>query len=91
LQFAFFAWPLPYGASSIFAAFCLSVYFRLTGLKFSPAANIGLAARLAGHWNNLAFYRCCAFVRGWTYIVGLLFVNLYFINFIGQRFRADEQ
>jgi hypothetical protein len=28
---------------------------------------------------------------GWTYIVGLLFVNLYFYIFNQQRFRADEQ
>jgi nicotinamide riboside transporter PnuC len=26
---------------------------------------------------------------GWTYIVGLLFVNLYFYIFNQQRFRAD--
>jgi nicotinamide riboside transporter PnuC len=29
------------------------------------------------------------FCFGWTYIVGLLFVNLYFYIFIQQRFRAD--
>jgi len=28
---------------------------------------------------------------GWTNIVGLLFVNLYFYIFNQQRFRADEQ
>lgn len=28
---------------------------------------------------------------GWTYIVGLLFVNLYFYIFNQQPFRADEQ
>jgi nicotinamide riboside transporter PnuC len=26
---------------------------------------------------------------GWTYIIGLLFVNLYFYIFNQQRFRAD--
>jgi nicotinamide riboside transporter PnuC len=28
---------------------------------------------------------------GWTYIVGLLFVTMYFYIFNQQRFRADEQ
>jgi hypothetical protein len=28
---------------------------------------------------------------GWTNVVGLLFVNLYFYIFNQQRFRADEQ
>ena len=52
------------------------------------AANIGFAARLAGHWSNGHFIAVVLYL-GWTYIVGLLFVNLYFYIFNQQRFRAD--
>ena len=55
-----------------------------------PAGNIGFAARLAGRWNNGHFIAVVLHL-GWTYIVGLLFVNLYFYIFNQQRFRADEQ
>jgi hypothetical protein len=51
-------------------------------------ANIGFAARLAGHWSNGHFIAVVLHL-GWTYIVGLLFVNLYFYIFSQQRFRAD--
>ena len=54
------------------------------------AANIGFAARLAGHWSNGHFIAVVLHL-GWTYIAGLLFVNLYFYIFNQQRFRADEQ
>jgi hypothetical protein len=53
-----------------------------------PAGNIGFAARLAGHWNNGHFIAVVLHL-GWTNIVGLLFVNLYFYIFNQQRFRAD--
>jgi nicotinamide riboside transporter PnuC len=52
------------------------------------AAYIGFAARLAGHWSNGHFIAVVLHL-GWTYIVGLLFVNLYFYIFNQQRFRAD--
>jgi hypothetical protein len=52
------------------------------------AANIGFAARLAGHWSNGHFIAVVLHL-GWTYFVGLLFVNLYFYIFNQQRFRAD--
>jgi nicotinamide riboside transporter PnuC len=52
------------------------------------AGNIGFAARLAGHWSNWHFIAVVLHL-GWTYIVGLLFVNLYFYIFNRQRFRAD--
>ena len=54
------------------------------------AANIGFAARLAGHWSNGHFIAVVLHL-GWTNIAGLLFVNLYFYIFNQQRFRADEQ
>jgi hypothetical protein len=50
--------------------------------------NIRFAARLAGHWNNGHFIAVVLHL-GWTHIVGLLFVNLYFYIFNQQRFRAD--
>jgi hypothetical protein len=50
--------------------------------------NIGFAARLAGRWSNGHFIAVVLHL-GWTYIVGLLFVNLYFYIFNQQRFRAD--
>jgi len=53
-------------------------------------ANIGFAARLAGHWSNGHFI-AVVLHPGRTYIVGLLFVNLYFYIFNQQWFRADEQ
>jgi hypothetical protein len=52
------------------------------------AYNIGFAARLAGHWSNGHFIAVVLHL-GWTYFVGLLFVNLYFYIFNQQRFRAD--
>jgi nicotinamide riboside transporter PnuC len=55
-----------------------------------PVYNIGFAARLAGHWSDDHFI-AVVLHPGWTYIVGLLFVNLYFYIFNQQRFRADEQ
>jgi len=55
-----------------------------------PAANIGFAARLAGHWSNGHFIAVVLHL-GRTFIVGLLFVMLYFYIFIQQRFRADQQ
>jgi hypothetical protein len=51
------------------------------------AGNIGFAARLAGRWSNGHFI-AVVLHRGWTYIVELLFVNLYFYIFNQQRFRA---
>jgi hypothetical protein len=45
-----------------------------------PAGNIGFAARLAGHWSNGHFIVVVLHL-GWTNIVGLLFVNLYFYIF----------
>ena len=51
--------------------------------------NIGFAARLAGHWSNGHFIAVVLHL-GWTYIVGLLFVNLYFYIFNQQRFRAGR-
>jgi len=51
------------------------------------AYNIRFAARLAGHWSNGHFIAALLHL-GWTNIVGLLFVNLYFYIFIQQRFRA---
>jgi len=53
-----------------------------------PAANIGFAARLAGRWSNGHFIAVVLHL-GWTNIVGLLFVNLYFYIFNQQRFRTD--
>jgi hypothetical protein len=38
-----------------------------------------------GHFNAVVLH------LGWTYIVELLFVNVYFYIFNQQRFRADEQ
>jgi hypothetical protein len=52
------------------------------------AANIGFAARLAGHWSNGHFIAVVLHL-GWTNIAELLFVNLYFYIFSQQRFRAD--
>ena len=56
----------------------------------ATAANIGFAARLAGHWSNGHFIAVVLHL-GWTFNLGLLFVNLYFYIFNQQRFRADEQ
>jgi hypothetical protein len=53
------------------------------------AGNIGFAARLAGHWSNGHFIAIVLHL-GWTYIVELLFVNLYFYIFSQQRFRAGR-
>ena len=39
-------------------------------------------------WSNGHFIAVVLHL-GWTYIVGLLFVNLYFYIFNQQRFRAD--
>jgi hypothetical protein len=50
------------------------------------AANIGFAARLAGYWSNGAFV-ALVLHPDWTYIVGLLFVNLYFYILNQHRFR----
>ena len=55
----------------------------------NTAANIGFAARLAGHWSNGHFIAIVLHL-GWTNIVGLLFVNLYFYIFNQQRFRAGR-
>jgi hypothetical protein len=60
----------------------------LTDTK-KPAGNIGFAARLAGHWSNGHFIAVVLHL-GWTYIVGLLFVNLFFYIFNQQRFRAGR-
>jgi hypothetical protein len=51
--------------------------------------HIGFAARLAGHWSNGHFI-AVVLNLGLTYIVELLFVNLYFYIFIQQRFRAGQ-
>jgi hypothetical protein len=53
------------------------------------AAYIGFAARLAGRWSNGHFIAVVLHL-GWTYFVGLLFVNLYFYIFNQQRFRAGR-
>jgi hypothetical protein len=66
----------------------LSIFLQVTNK--STAANIGFAARLAGRWSNGHFIAVVLHL-GWTYIVGLLFVNRYFYIFNQQRFRADEQ
>jgi protocatechuate 3,4-dioxygenase beta subunit len=63
---------------------------KLSGLEIGEDNNIGFAARLAGHWSNGHFIAVVLHL-GWTNIVGLLFVNLYFYIFNQQRFRADEQ
>ncbi len=44
------------------------------------AANIGFAARLAGHWSNGHFIAVVLHL-GWTFNLGLLIVNLYFYIF----------
>ena len=64
----------------------LKIVFRLRERK--TACNIGFAARLAGHWSNGHFIAVVLHL-GWTYIAGLLFVNLYFYIFNQQQFRAD--
>ena len=51
------------------------------------ACNIGFAARLAEYWSNGHFI-AVVLQLGLTFIVGLLFVNLYFYIFNQQRFRA---
>jgi hypothetical protein len=56
-------------------------------MRMVHTANKGFAARLAGRWNNGHFIAVVLHL-GWTYIVGLLFVNLYFYIFNQQRFRA---
>ena len=61
----------------------------VTAFGLPPAPYMGFAARLAGHWSNGHFIAIVLHL-GWTYIVGLLFVNLYFYIFIQQRFRADS-
>jgi nicotinamide riboside transporter PnuC len=43
---------------------------------------------MAGHWSNGHFIAVVLHL-GWTYIVGLLFVNLYFYIFNQQRLWAD--
>jgi hypothetical protein len=48
----------------------------------------GFAARLAGRWSNGHFIAVVLHL-GWTFNLGLLFVNLYFYIFNQQRFRAD--
>ena len=58
--------------------------------KIKSAYNRGFAARLAGRWSNGHFI-AVVLQPGWTFIVGLLFVNFYFYIFIQQRFRADKQ
>jgi hypothetical protein len=58
----------------------------LTSIK--AAANIGFAARLAGHWSNGHFISIVLHL-GWTFNLELLFVNFYFYIFNQQRFRAD--
>jgi hypothetical protein len=52
-------------------------------------ANIGFAARLAGRWSNGHFIAVVLHL-GWTFNLGLLFVNLYFYIFNQQRFRAGR-
>lgn len=49
---------------------------------------MGFAASLAGSWSNRQ-HIAIVHHPGRTNIAGLLFVNLYFHIFIGQRFRAD--
>jgi hypothetical protein len=72
-------------------------YWLITNNDVTPALfdqltdvpkNIGFAARLAGHWSNGHFIAVVLHL-GWTFVVGLLFVNLYFYIFNQQRFRAD--
>ena len=53
-------------------------------MKYST--HIGFAARLARHWSN-GHIAVVPHV-GWTFNLGLLFVNLYFYIFNQQRFRA---
>ena len=54
----------------------------------AAATNIGIAASGAC-WSNGHFIAVVLHL-GWTYIVGLLFVNLYFYIFNQQRFRAGR-
>ena len=63
-------------------------FFLFQKSKIKSAYNTGFAARLAGRWSNRHFI-AVVLQPGRTYIVGLLFVNLYFYIFIQQRFRAD--
>ena len=63
---------------------------RILNSVTKTTANIRFAARLAGRWSNGHFIAVVLHL-GWTYIVGLLFVNLYFYIFNQQRFRADQQ
>jgi hypothetical protein len=55
----------------------------------SNAYNIGFAARLAGRCSNGHFIAVVLHL-GWTFNLGLLFVNLYFYIFNQQRFRAGR-
>jgi hypothetical protein len=41
------------------------------------------------HWSNGHFI-AVVLHPGWTYLIGLLFVNLYFYIFNQQRFRAGR-
>ena len=53
------------------------------------AGNIGFAARLARRWSN-GHLIAVVLHLGWTFNLGLLFVNLYFYIFNQQRFRAGR-
>jgi hypothetical protein len=56
---------------------------------FKTVYNIRFAARLAGHWSNGHFIAVVLHL-GWTNIVELLSVKLYFYIFNQQRFRAGR-
>jgi hypothetical protein len=51
---------------------------------------MGFPASLAGSWSN-RLHIAVVLHLGWSNIVELLFVNLYFYIFNQQRFRADQQ
>ena len=78
---------------------------QLTDRVEGYAHNIGFGVIGAGRNNHQLFVRYYTSVPacwsnghfiavvlhlGWTYIVGLLFVNLYLYIFNQQRFRADD-
>ena len=82
---AYWVW-LPYSASVLSKYLSSQYSINLSNCKH----RIGFAARLAGHWSNGHFIAVVLHL-GWTFNLGLLFVNLYFYIFNQQRFRADEQ
>jgi hypothetical protein len=52
-----------------------------------PAGNMRLCCKAGWMLKQWTFYRY-QLHPGWTNTAGLLFVNFYFCNFIGLRFRA---